>query len=262
MTNLLSWLRTTPGALALAGLVALGAAVLAVSTLGDRSRNPAANVSGSDRAAIERIVHDYILAHPEIIPEAMNGMQSREVTKLLASSRKELETPFAGAYAGAKDGDVVLVEFFDYACPYCRAGHADVKKLLAADKRLKVVYRDFPVLSEASGDAALASLSAAQQNRYSAFHDRMFDAPGKVTRERTVATVRSAGLDERRTASDMASPVLKAEIKKNIELGRALGLTGTPSYIVGNKILSGAVGFEALRAAVAQARAAPHESIG
>jgi len=249
MTKLMTWLRTTRGAVVATGLVAVSATALVVG-----QRDTPAAVGTTDRAAIERIVHDYILAHPEIIPEAINGMQSREVTRLLESNRREIETPFAGAYAGAKDGDVVLVEFFDYACPYCRAGHADVKKLLAADPKLKVVYRDFPVLSEASNEAALASLSAAQQGRYAAFHDRMFDTPGKVSRERTVATVRSAGLDERRTAAEMASPALKAEIKKNLELGRALGLTGTPSYVVGNKILSGAVGFDALKAAVATAR--------
>ena len=228
-------------------------AVLAVAaTIAGQSAGE--HVAKGDRVAIERIVHDYILAHPEIIPEAINGMQSREVTKLLTDNRREVETPFAGSYAGNKDGDVVLVEFFDYACPYCRAAHADVRKLIAADPGVKVVYRDFPVLSPESDEAALASLSAAQQGRYAAFHDSMFDNPGKVNRERVIATVRSAGLDERRTAADIAKPALRAEIKKNLELGRSLGLSGTPSFIIGNKILSGAVGLPALQAAVTAAR--------
>lgn len=211
-------------------------------------------VDTRDRAAIEAIVRDYILNHPEIIPEAINGMQAREVTKLLAENRREIETPFAGAVAGNPKGDVTLVEFFDYACPYCRAGHADVKRLIAADKGLRVVYRDFPVLSDQSGEAALASLSAASQGRYGAFHDRMFETPGKVAHERTIAMVRAAGLDEMRTARDLSSPALKAEVKKNLDLGRALGLTGTPTYIVGDKILSGAVGYQALADAVKAAR--------
>lgn len=225
----------------------IGGAVLAAGTAGT-------TVDASDKAAIEKVVRNYILSHPEIIPEAMNRMQTREVTKLLASNRKEIETPFAGAVAGNPAGDVSVVVFFDYACPFCRQGHVDVAKLAAGDKGVRVVYRDFPVLSPASEEAAMASLSAAQQGRYARFHDAMFETPGKVTHERTVAMVRTAGLDELRTARDLDAPVLKAEIKKNLDLGRALGLTGTPSYIIGNQILSGAVGFEKLKEAVAAAR--------
>ena len=227
----------------------LGGAVLAAQT-------GSAPVAAGDRAAIEKIVHDYIMAHPEIIPEAMARMQSREVEKLLASNRKEIQTPFASAMAGNPDGDVTLVVFFDFACPYCRQGKADVAKLVASDPKLKVVFRDFPVLSPASDEAAMAALSAAQQGKYLKFHDAMFDTPGKVTHERTVAVVRSAGLNEMKTAKDLNSPALKAELKKNLDLGRALGLTGTPSYVVGNQILSGAVGFDELKEAVAEARAA------
>lgn len=211
-------------------------------------------VAPTDKAAIERIVHDYILEHPEIIPEAMTAMQTRDVAKLLKDNRAEVETPFPGAVAGNPHGDVTLVEFFDYACPYCRAAHADVKRLIATDPALRVVYRDFPVLTEASGEAALAALSAARQGRYAAFHDRMFDTAGRVDHERTVALVRAAGLDERRTATDLVDPKLKAEIKKNLDLGRALGLTGTPTFIVGDRILSGAVGYDKLADAVAAAR--------
>ena len=107
----------------------------------------------------------------------------------------------------------------------------------------------------------MASLSAAQQGRYTRFHNAMFEQPGKVARERTIAMVRTAGLNEVRTAKDLNAPAVKAEIKKNLELGRALGLTGTPSYIVGNQILSGAVGYDKLKEAVAQARK-PADSAG
>lgn len=236
----------------------LVAAVLVAATAGAvvAAQTTGAASPRGDRAAIEAIVRDYILAHPEIIPEAMNRLQNREVTKLLESNRKEIETPFAGAVAGNPDGDVPVVVFFDYACPYCRQGHRDVARLAAADTGIKVVYRDFPVLSPASEEAAMASLSAAQQGRYSRFHDAMFENPGKVGRERTIAMVRAAGLNEVRTAKDLDAPALKAEIKKNLDLGRALGLTGTPSYVIGDRILSGAVGYDELKKAVAEARAA------
>lgn len=241
----------------IAAIITAGAAgaVLAAGTTGG-------SVNAGDKAAIEKIVRDYILAHPEIIPEAMTRLQDREVTQLLSSNRKEIETPFAGAVAGNPAGDVPVVVFFDYACPYCRQGHADVARLAAADKGVKVVYRDFPVLSPASEEAAMASLSAAQQGRYTRFHNAMFETPGKVAHERTVAIVRTAGLDEMKTAKDLNAPALKAEIKKNLELGRALGLTGTPSYIIGNRILSGAVGYDELKKAVADARKANAASAG
>ena len=232
---------------AAAGMLLAGVAGAALAA------GPAAPVA-TDKAAIEKIVRDYILAHPEIIPEAMTRMQTREVTRLLDSNRKEIETPFAGAVAGNLKGDVSVVVFFDYACPYCRQGHADVARLAASDPGVRIVYRDFPVLSPASEEAAMASLSAAQQGRYTRFHDAMFETPGKVAHERTVAMVRMAGLSELRTAKDLTAPALKAEIRKNLDLGRALGLTGTPSYIVGNQILSGAVGYDKLKEAVAAAR--------
>lgn len=246
------WDNGMKAAVAASGVLGVTVAVLLTSSA--RS-DPAANVAPKDRAAIEAIVRDYILSHPEIIPEAINGLQGRAVTKLIENNRKEIETPFAGAFAGDPKGDVRLVVFYDYACPYCKAAAGDVRRLLAEDKRLKVVFRDFPVLSDQSTEAAMASLSAAGQGRYVSFHDRLFEGPGRVSHEKTVATVRAAGLNELRTAKDLNSPALKAEIKKNLDLGRALGLTGTPSYIVGNRILSGAVGYEALKAAVDEARA-------
>lgn len=233
------------GALAALGLV-LGMRALAA---------PASKVDAGDRKAIEQVVHAYLMAHPEIIPEAINHLQDREVTKMLDSNREAIETPFASAWTGAKDGDVTLVEFFDYNCPYCRVSHPDVQRLLKDDPKLRVVYRDFPVLGPASDEAALASLSAARQGRYAAFHDRSFEEPGRPNHERTISLIRAAGLNEIATARDMNSAALKAELKRNLELGRALGLTGTPSYVIGNRVLSGAVGYDELKKAVAAARA-------
>ncbi len=239
--------------------LALGALVLAAigfAALGVRPAAVADSSLGASRGSIEAVVRDYILEHPEIIPEAINRLQQREVTKLLDSNRAEIETPFAGAWAGDKDGDVVLVEFFDYNCPYCKVMHGEVQRLLADDDDLKVVYRDFPVLGAASDEAALASLSAAKQGRYAAFQKRLLTAPDRLSHEGVIAAVRAAGLNEMQTAADMQAPALKAEIQKNLELGRALGLTGTPTYIVGDRILSGAVGHDELKKAIAEARAA------
>jgi protein-disulfide isomerase len=234
-------------------LAGTGGAVLAA---GPAIPASGASVDSGDRVAIERIVRDYILAHPEIIPEAMKRLQSREVALLLETNRNAIETPFAGAQDGNPRGDVSVVVFFDYACPYCRQGQKDVLKLAGEDKGVRIVYRDFPVLSPDSDEAAMASLSAAQQGKYPLYHNAMFNTPGKVAHDRTLAVAHTAGLDDARTARDLAAPALKAEIRRNLELGRALGLTGTPSYVIGDRILSGAVGFDALKEAVAEARQA------
>lgn len=238
-------------ALALGGMVlGAGGAVAA----GGQSAS-AGGTGRADRAEIEAIVRDYILNHPEIIPEAVARLEQAEARKALAANRAALETPFPGAVAGAANGDVKLVVFFDYACPYCRQGHADVQRLIAEDPKLTVVYRDFPVLSPASTQAAMASLSAAKQGRYVRFHNAMFESPGRVSEARTMGIVKGVGLDEARTSGDLANAELKAEIDRNLALGRDLGLTGTPSYIIGNRIFSGAVGFDRLKQAVAEARA-------
>lgn len=230
------------------GLASAGVGAGAALAAGQAKERP-------DRAEIEAIVRDYILNHPEIIPEAVARLEQAEGRKALAANRAAIEKPFPGATAGNPNGDVKLVVFFDYACPYCRQGHADVVRLLREDPKLMVIYRDFPVLSPASTEAAMASLSAATQGQYRKFHDAMFDSPGRVSLARTMGIVKGVGLSEDKVTADLKSAELKAEVDRNLVLGRDLGLTGTPSYIIGDRILSGAVGYDRLKEAVAAARA-------
>jgi protein-disulfide isomerase len=145
-----------------AALLGAGGAYLAMSS--------GETVNVSDRATIEKIVREYILNHPEILPEAMQNLQNRELAKVVGANRTRIETPYAGAWEGAADADVTLVEFFDYACGYCRSAMPDIARLLAEDKKLKIVYREMPVLGEASYEAARVSLAVAEQGRYMVFH--------------------------------------------------------------------------------------------
>ena len=194
-------------------------------------------------------IRDYLLENPEVITEAMQRLQDRNAASIVAAHRAALETPFAGAWAGAADGDVVLVEFFDYACGYCRKSNADIERLLAEDPKLKVVWREWPVLGPDSEAAARASLAAAQAGRFKPFYDRLF-AAGRPTPE-TLAEARSAvGL-----AADLPAAAADQELAKNFRLAQALEATGTPTFVVGDRILQGAVGYEALRDAVKEARA-------
>lgn len=225
---------------------------LLVATIGVQLVRP----GGLYQPVAPEAVRAALLADPQMIPDAMQRLEARETEQRLAAHRVALETPFAGAWAGAEDADVVLVEFFDYNCPFCRQSAADVERLLAEDPRLKVVFREYPVLGEASERFARASLAAAIQGqpRHRAFYTRVFGESGQLTPGRLQATVAAAGLEPGRLAADFAGAAVEAELNRNLELGRALGIGGTPSYIVGNRILPGAVGHAALKAAIAEAR--------
>lgn len=208
---------------------------------------------GQRTSAIEKVVREYILANPEILPEAMENLRKRESAKQLAGVRGPLNTPFPGAVLGNPMGKVTLVEFSDFACGYCRQSEADVAALIQANPDLKVVIRQLPILSPASADAARMGLAAARQGRYGAFHHAMY-AAGRPDGASIEAAARSAGLDLERARRDAADPQIEAEIERNLGLARQLGFDGTPSWVVGDEVHAGAVGKAVLAEAIAKAR--------
>lgn len=205
---------------------------------------------GAVAYASRESVRDYLLENPEVLPEAMDRLRDRQAAKVVSANRSALERPFAGAWAGAGDGDVVLVEFFDYACGFCRKSNADVERLLREDPKLKVVWREWPVLGPDSEAAARASLAAAQAGRFKPFHDALF-AAGRPTPEALTKAKAGAGL-----GADIPAQVADRELASNFQLARELEATGTPTFVVGDQILQGAVGYEALKEAIREARVA------
>ncbi len=215
----------------------------------------AAGFDSQDKQAIEAIVRDYILRNPEIVPEAIGKWQEKVKLQTINDVRAKIEAPMYGnAFSGNPNGDVVIVEFADFACGYCRASNADIAKLLAEDKNLKVVYRELPVLSEASTDAAGWALAAAKQGKYKAFHDAMF-AAGRPSAATIEGAAKSAGLDFSSARTFANSAEVKAEIQSNMEIAQKLQFTGTPAWVIGNKSAVGAVGYDELKKMVAEARA-------
>lgn len=182
-----------------------------------------------DKAAIEEIVRNYILEHPEILPQAMERLQARENGKQVASAGNALTAPFPGAVLGNPNGSVTLVEFTDYACGYCRASVPEVEALIAANPDLKVVIRELPILSPASADAARWSLAAAEQGKFEAFHKAMF-AAGRPAADTIQAAAARAGLDLDLARKVIAEPRVEAEIKQNLDFARQLRIDGTPSW--------------------------------
>ena len=213
----------------------------------------AAGMSPADRKATEALVKAYILENPEIITDAVAILQQREVAQRLSAAGDDITKPFLGAEAGNPQGDVTIVEFTDYNCGFCRASVPDVQRLLRSDGNIRLVYRELPILSQSSRDAALWALAAARQGKHKAFHDALF-AGGRADEANIVAAARTAGLDLAAARTFAASPQANQEIERNLAFMQQIGFNGTPTFIIGDQILEGALGYEALKRAVEKAR--------
>lgn len=194
-----------------------------------------------------------LMANPEMLPEAIEVLQRREMAARIEPIRSELEAPFPGAVLGNPNGEITLVEFSDYACGYCRMSVEHVNQLVAANPDLKVVIREYPILSPASADAARMALAAAQQGRYAEFHDAMFAAED-LSPENIEAAAQQAGVDIERARSAIETGQFEGQLQNNVFLAQNMGVSGTPAWVVGDQVLSGAVGPETLGAAIAEAR--------
>lgn len=212
-----------------------------------------AGIDGRERAAIESLVSAYILDHPEIIPEAVQALQNKEAASQIGAMRGALETPFPGAVLGNPKGKVTLVEFTDFACGYCRKSVTDLESLIAANPDLRVVVRELPIISEQSAPASRMALAAAAQGKFPAFHKAMFasDGPSPATID---AAARAAGVDLAAAKEFTARPETEAELARNVEMARRLGVNGTPAWLIGNELIAGAVGKDRLQEAIEKVR--------
>lgn len=213
----------------------------------------AAGVSDKERAATEAIVRAYILENPEIITEAVEILQKREMAKRMEAAGGALTKAFPGAVGGNPDGAIAVVEFTDYNCGFCRSSVPDMNRLMASEKDVRIVYRELPILAASSRDAARWALAAAKQGKHKAFHDAMF-AAGQANEQSITAAARRAGLNMEQAAKDAASQEVNAEIERNLAMMQQIGFNGTPTFIIGDQMLEGALGYDALKAAVEKAR--------
>lgn len=210
---------------------------------------------GMSKADVETIVADYITTNPQIIPAALEAQRGREIAKAIDAVRPALEKPYAGAWGGSADGDVTLVVFTDYACGFCKASVPDIDRLIQSDKRLKVVYRELPIISRESRSAAMMALAAARQGKYDAFHHAMF-AQSSLSPSAIIAAADQAGVSLDGSGDATADEALfQRELESNLALGNQLQLNATPTWVIGDQLMQGQVGFEALQAAITRARA-------
>jgi protein-disulfide isomerase len=230
-----------------------------------------AGLTAAQEARVGELVRAYLLEHPEIINEALQALQERQaaeetarIAQALHEHRDELLADPMSPVGGNPDGDVTVVEFFDYNCPYCRAAGPVVTELLAADPDVRFVYKEFPTLAESSRFAARAALAARAQSPelYMAFHDALMASEGRLTEDDVVAIARGVGVDLDRMRAEMDSRAIDASLERNIELARSIGITGTPSFIIGDRMLVGLTPLEQMESAVADARSASASAAG
>lgn len=211
---------------------------------------------------IGKIVREYLLDNPGVIFEAVErhrANQQREQVKrdraLLQTHRKEILADPHSFVGGNPEGDVTLVEFFDYRCGYCKRFAPTLETIKKQDPKLRVVYKEFPILGPDSMKGAQASLAAREQGRYVEFHEALMRVEGNLDDQTIMAVARSVGLDTERLEKDMQSPTILDAIGNTRKLAATLGITGTPAVIVGDRIVRGLVPLEQLARMIADARA-------
>ena len=197
-----------------------------------------------------RIVRQGMLADPKILSDAADALRDAQYEPVLAANRAAIEVPFGTSWKGAAKPEVTLVEFFDYACPYCKASNPVIDRLVKEDNGLRVVYRELPILGPDSLMAARLSLQASKLGRFAQFHDTLWEA-GRPAPQTIATASQAAGI----TPQPQDDPAIEGELKRNFQLAGQLGATGTPLFVIGNRVMNGAVGYEALKDAIAEARA-------
>lgn len=228
----------------------------------------AADFDAAQKEAIGKIVREFLIANPEVIQEAVAELERRQADAqktAQASALKETSTALLksphGTLVGNPAGDITLVEFFDYNCGYCKRALTDMQTLAKSDPKLRIVLKDFPVLGPESLEASKIALAVKQQisgDKLFDYHAKLLASRGRVNGERALAVAKEMGLDLARLKVDSEGAEVKAALAENASLGEKLSINGTPAFIVGDEVISGAVGLEPLRQAVAGVRQCGH----
>jgi protein-disulfide isomerase len=243
-------------------IAAICAALLAVAV---PQAARAQNFSPAQRSSIETIVHDYLIAHPEVLQEAMSELEKRQSAAEEQKHKAAVKANAAALFSspdqvtlGNPKGNVTFVEFFDYNCGYCKRAMSDMLTLLKDDPKLKVVLKEFPVLGPGSVEAAHVAVAVRMQDatgkKYLEFHQKLLGGRGQADKARALEVAKEVGLDMTKLLKDIDGPEVKATLAQDFKLAEALGLNGTPSYVIGENVVVGAIGLEGLQEKINVAR--------
>lgn len=220
-----------------------------------------AEMTPEQKAEIEKLVHEYVLEHGELLIESVNKYQSKQeeetnkqagvkAKELLESLKKEKNM----AYAGNKDGDVTVVEFFDYNCGYCKKAFEEIQSLLKDDKNVHIVFYDMPILGPDSLESAKWSLAAKKQDKYFAYHTALMNHQGGKDDATFKKLATEAGLDAEKLAKDKDDPSIEQEIKTHIETAQGLGIQGTPGFLINDQVFRGYIPYEQIQKSIKEER--------
>ena len=244
-----------------AALIGGGALIAAAATTPSRIASSAVTSESVEKAALGKEIREYLIANPEVLVEAMqvlerkqDGQREAVAQKAIREHKAELLNDPESPTGGNAGGDVTIVDFNDYQCPYCKRAHQAVKAVMSADSKIRIVYKDLPIMGEPSRIAALAALAAVAQGKHLALHEALMEASGKLDRARILEIAASVGLDVARLEKDMEDPKFKQLIDRNLALAGALGIRGTPAFVVGDQFVPGAIDADTLKQLVANAR--------
>jgi protein-disulfide isomerase len=247
-------IRRLGAALSLAALLAAGTAVA-------QGQTKPAEFDPAQESAIRKIVRDYLVAHPEVLIEALQVYQTREKAAAAERKREALKAHDSALNGNPDDpvvgnpqGDVVVVEFFDYRCPYCHKVAGPLREAIRADGNIRLVMKEFPILGPDSQFAARAALASVQQGLYEPFHFALMAAKGNLDQKAVMTVARQVGLNLERLQSDMQSPEIDAILRRNFQLAEILEISGTPAFVIGDEIVPGALDMQSLKDMVAKVR--------
>ncbi len=243
------------GASALAGSLVLG------STLAT-AESAQSEFNATQTDAIGQIVREYLLENPEVMIEVFDRLEVQQAAvekqaaqaAIVANADGLFNDDYSYVY-GNPEGDVTIVEFFDYKCGYCKRAVKDILEAVDQDGNVRLVYKEFPILSEQSELAARAAMAAISQNKYMELHIALMATSGDLDEDRILRVADDAGLDTDRLRQDMKDPGIEAAIERNHQMAREIGIDGTPAFIIGNRLVPGAVGKDRLLEVVAEERA-------
>lgn len=213
--------------------------------------------------AIEEIIFDYLMENPEVIIQAVDVLQAREaaaeearVAQAVIDNKEAIYASPSTMVMGNPDGDITIVEFFDYHCTYCKRGFPGLMAAVNKDKNIKLVLKEYPVLGEASVVASRAALAADRQGKYPEYHVALMQASGKLTQDRLESIAKDVGINVKQLRSDMKDPIIAANVETNRNLAHELGITGTPSFVIEDQVFHGMMDQEVVTQIVSDLRKA------
>lgn len=216
------------------------------SSISAFAADASASLTQAQQTQIQSIIHDYILKNPQVLVEAMQNLQKKAHSEMIKQAQQVIDSQAASLFnapnspvVGNPKGNITLVEFFDYQCPYCKRISPAINQLIQDNKEVRVVYKELPIFGDSSIFAAQAALAAQMQNKYLPFHNALMTAKPPFTSEQVLGIAKSVGIDVNKLQADMKAPAVMDEIKNNVALANQMQLVGTPAFIAANVKVNG-----------------------